>query len=202
MTKYEIWNLLINALIAFGLLGVVILALFGQWIRNKIFPAKLEIEILDRNGELTILDNGHKVVYYHIHVINKKSVVVNKCMLFLKSIQKLDPNGSFVDVPVSVPPRYIWSPAETAPEAIDIIKSHIADFGYVIDSSTEFKPTVTPILNSFKGNLQHHETFRYFIQVVAGNYQPKKLFGIEVTWDGQWPEDLSEMYKHLIIKRI
>ncbi|MBN1145154.1 MAG: hypothetical protein JXA72_12065 [Bacteroidales bacterium] len=202
MTKYEIWSLLLNTLIAVGLFGVVILALFGDWIRNKIFPAQLDIEILDKNGELTIMDNGHKVIYYHIHVVNKKSVVVKNCMLFLKSIQKLEAGGSFVDIPVSVPPRYVWSPAETTPEAVDIIKSHIADFGYVIDSSTDFKPTVTPILNSFRGNLEHHETFRYYIQIVSENYNPKHLFGIEVTWDGQWPENLKEMYKHLVIKRI
>jgi len=202
MTKFEIWSLLLEAFIAVGLFSVVLIALFGDWIRNKLFPAQLDIEILDKNGELTVMDNGHKVIYYHIHVVNKKSVVVKNCMLYLKSIQKLEAGGNFVDIPVSVPPRYIWSPAETTPEVVDIINSHTADFGYIMDSSTVFKPTVTPILNSFRGNLEHHETFRYLIQIVAENYNPTHLFGIEVTWDGLWPENLEEMHKHLIIKRI
>jgi hypothetical protein len=202
MTTYEIWSLLLNTLIAFGLFIIVLIALFGHRIKRILFPAKLMIDVLDKNGELTTLDNGHRVIYYHLLVMNKKSVIVQNCRIFLKKIQSLDTTGNFIDIPISVPPKYIWSPAETSPEGVDIVTERIADFGYIIDSSMDFKPAVTPILNSFKGNLQHHETFRYYIEVVAENYKPKKLFGIEVTWDGLWPEDLNDMYKHLIIKRI
>jgi hypothetical protein len=181
---------------------VVFVALFSHWIRRKIFPAKLRIEVLDKNGELTILDNGHRVIYYHLRVINVRSVIVTNCRIFLKRIQKLEAGGQFTDVPFSVPPRYNWSPAESSPEGVDIVAEHVADFGYIIDSSKEFKPTVTPILNSFRGNLQQLETFRYFVEIIAENYRPKKLIGIEVTWDGNWPEDLNDMYKHLVIKKI
>jgi hypothetical protein len=202
MSSYESWSLIINTLIAIGLISVVLIALFGSRIKRIIFPAKLNIEILDKNGELTILDNGHRVIYYHLRVINKKAVIVKNCRLFIKKIQKLLNDGSFVDIPVSVPPRYIWSPSESSPEGVDIVTERVTDFGYVIDSSTEFKPTVTPILNSFKGNLKHHETFRYCIEIIAENYRPRKLTLIEVTWDGLWPEDVNEMHKHLSITKV
>ncbi len=202
MSEYELWSLIVHVVIAAGLIAVVMIALFGSAIRQCLFPARLSIEILDRNGELTILDNGHRVIYYHLRVINRKKIIVKNCRVFLSKIQQLQNDGSFRDLPFSVPPRYIWSPSETSPEGVDIVTERIADFGYVIDSSTTFKPTVTPILNSFRGNLQHHETFRYFIQIVAENYRPPELFGIEVSWDGQWPEDVGNMYKHLIIKRV
>ncbi len=202
MSDYEFFNLLFQAFITIGLLCVILIALFGTTIRQTLFPAKLSVEVLDKNGELTILDNGHRVIYYHLRIINKSSVIVKNCRVFLMQIKKLQDDGSFINIPFSVPPRYIWSPAESSPEGVDIVTERITDFGYVIDSSTEFKPTVTPILNSFKGNLKHHETFRYFIEIIAENFRPKKLIGIEVTWDGNWPEDLNEMHKHLVIRRI
>lgn len=202
MTKYEILSLIIQALTGLFLLSIVIIAIFGTFIRQKLFPARLNVEILDKNGELTILDNGHRVIYYHIRIINKGKVIVKNCRVFLTKIKKLESTGEFINLPFSVPPRYIWSPSESSPEGVDIVTERVADFGYVIDSSTEFKPTVTPILNSFKGNLRHNETFRYYIEIIAENYRPKKPVAIEVTWDGIWPDDLTEMCEHLRIRKV
>lgn len=202
MTCYEIWSLIVFALIAIGLFSIVIIALFGNQIRQLLFPAKLNVEVLDKNGELTILDNGHRVVYYHLRIINETSVIVHKCRVFLRKIQKRLEDGQYCDIPFSVPPRYIWTPSESSPEGVDIVNEQIVDFGYVIDSAKEFKPTVTPILNSFKGSLRQNETFRYYIEIIAENYRPKKLIGIEVSWNGYWPEDLTQMHKHLIISKI
>lgn len=201
MSAYEIWTIVINAVIALCLCFLIIVALFGKNIRQWLFPARLNIEILDKNGELTILDNGHRVIYYHIRVINTGKAIVNNCSAFLTKIQKLE-GGQFQDIPFSVPLRYSWSPAETTPEGVDVVTERIADLGYVIESSTEFKPTVTPILNSFRGNLKHHETFRYYIELIAENYRPRNPFCIEVNWDGIWPDNMEEMHQHLKIIRI
>jgi hypothetical protein len=202
MSDYETWSILLQALIACSLLGIILMALFGSYIKQKLFPARLTVEVLDKNGELTILDNGHRVIYYHLRIINRSRIIVKNCRVFLTKIKKLQDNGEYVNVPFSVPLRYIWSPSESSPEGVDIVTERIHDFGYIIDSSTEFKPTVTPILNSFKGNMKHHETFRYYIEIIAENYRPKKLIGIEVTWDGMWPDNLTEMYRHMVIKKI
>lgn len=201
MSTYEFWSLTIQALTAFFLLGIIFVAIFGKHIRQLLNPPKIEVEILDKNGELTILDNGHRVIYYHLRVINRGKVIIKNCRVILRKIKRLQ-NGEFVNVPFSVPPRYIWSPSETSPEGVDIVSERIADFGYVIDSSTEFKPTVTPILNSFKGNLKHNETFRYYIEIIAENYKAKDLKGIEVTWDGTLPDDINEMHRHLKIQKV
>jgi hypothetical protein len=202
MSHFELWLIITNILIAAGLFSAVITALFGKKVREFLFPAKLNVEVLDKNGELTILDNGHKVVYYHLRIINESSVIVHNCRVFLKKMQKKEADGSYSDIPFSVPPRYIWSPAETAPEGVDIVVEQVIDFGYIIDSSKEFSPTVTPILNSFKGVLRQSESIRYGIEIIAENYRPKKLVGIEVSWDGNWPEDLNLMHKHLSIEKV
>lgn len=201
MSAYEYWSLIIQATTAIFLLGLILVAIFGSHIRQITNPPGISVEILDKNGELTILDNGHRVIYYHLRVINTGKVIIKNCRIILRKITMLK-NGEFTNIPFSVPPRYIWSPSETSPECVDILTERIADFGYVIDNSTEFKPTVTPILNSFKGNLKHKETFRYYIEISAENYKAKELTGIEVTWDGNWPDDLNEMQSHLKIQKI
>jgi hypothetical protein len=202
MSNYEHWLIISNLLVTVGLFGVVLVALFGKSIKEFLLPARLNVEILDKNGELTILDNGHRVVYYHLRVINESSVIVHNCRVFLKRMQKRETDGSYSDIPFSVLPRYIWSPAETSPEGIDIVVEQVIDFGYIIDSSKEFTPTVTPILNSFKGILRQSESIRYFIEIIGENYRTKKLTGIEVSWDGNWPENLDQMHEHLSIEKI
>ncbi|HJZ41526.1 MAG TPA: hypothetical protein VJ203_14255 [Bacteroidales bacterium] len=202
MTNYEIWSLIINAAMAIGVIGIALLAVFGDGFRKIIFPARLEVEILDKNGELTILDSGHRVIYYHLRFINRKSVVVRNCRVYLKKIQKRQADGKFQDMPMSVPPRYVWTPSETSPEGVDIVTEQVVDFGYIIDNSREFKPTVTPIYNSFKGNLGQNESFIYYIEIVADNYRSRQLIGIEVSWDGKWPENLKDMHRSLVIKRV
>jgi hypothetical protein len=202
MSRYEVCSLIINTLVALGLFIVVLVALFSTSIRKMFTPAKLNVQVLDKNGEITTLDNGHRVVYYHLKFVNERSVIVQNCRIFLKKMQKRQADDQYLDIPFSVIPRYIWSPSETSPEAVDIVTEKVIDFGYIIDSAKEFKPTVTPILNSFKGSLRQNESFRYYIEIIAENYRPRKLIGIEVTWDGNFPEDLNEMHKHLIIKII
>ena len=202
MTTYEIWSLIINAVLAAGVIGIALIAVFGDWFRQMIFPARLNVEILDKNGELTILDSGHHVIYYHLRIINTKSIIVRNCRVFLKKIQKRQANGQFDDLPMSVPTRFIWTPSETSPEGVDIVTEQVVDFGYIIDNAKEFKPTVTPIYNSFKGNLAQNESFIYYIEIIADNYRSRKLIGIEVSWDGKWPENLNDMHRSLVIKKI
>lgn len=53
MSCLEKWNFLFNFLTAFGTTGAVILALFGEYFKDLIFRAKIFVDIVDKNGELT-----------------------------------------------------------------------------------------------------------------------------------------------------
>src|SRR5690606_25717894 len=105
MSCYEKWNLFSNFLIAFGTISAVIIAIFGNWISKKIFRAKLDVSILNDCGELTKHTNL-QVIYYHLKVINlKKTVFVRNCRVFLKKVKKLQPNGEYIELPMSVSPQ-------------------------------------------------------------------------------------------------
>lgn len=202
MTCYEKWNLFSNFLIAIGTIGAVLVAIFGNWIKQRIFSAKLDVQVLNEEGELTSYTNNEQVIYFHLKVINlRKSVIVKNCRIYLKKIQKRQADSEFHDLPLSVPPRFPWAPAGSSPEAIDVVTEQVLDFGAIAENAKEFKPIVVPVFNSFKGNLTSNESFRYFIEIIADNYRPKELTVIEVSWDGKWTSSLNEMKSSLIIKR-
>jgi hypothetical protein len=202
MTCYEKWNLVINILIALGTVGAVVVAIFGNWIMTKIFSAKLDVEILNKEGELTKFNSGKRVIYYHLRIINKKSIIVKNCRVFLKKIQKLQTDGQYLDLPLAVPPRYLWAPAESSPEKNDIVTEQVLDFGYITEGSNQITLSVTPIFNNFKGIQGKNESFRYLLEIIADNYRPKKLITIQIFWDGKWTENLNEMEKSLVIQKI
>lgn len=47
------WNWWVSLTVAAGTIGAVIVALFGQAFRAKFFPAKLKLDLVSADGELT-----------------------------------------------------------------------------------------------------------------------------------------------------
>src|ERR1700676_4833591 len=52
---YSGWALFVNVLVAIGTIGAVIVALFGDWFRFKLFRPTLNIRLLDPEGEAPLL---------------------------------------------------------------------------------------------------------------------------------------------------
>ena len=53
-------TLFVNVLIAIGTIGAVIVALFGNWLRFRMFPPILNIRLLDPEGEGPLPVTRHK----------------------------------------------------------------------------------------------------------------------------------------------
>jgi len=251
MSCTEKWNFLFNFLTAFGTAGAVILALFGDFFKNLIFRAKISVEIVDPNGELTNWSSGPlpsmptsgtsgysstgapvtssfavpmgtsgtsgyaapiapvagtigpAVIYYHLRLINRRTCVdIKKCKVSLKEIHlKAAGATSFTQLPLNVPPKFFWAPAESSPQAIDIVTDQILDFGYIVQGSNLFTPAIWPRFNNFKGDLKPNETFKYVLEIIANNLSPKKVT-IEVSWNGNWSTNLNTMATGFKIKII
>jgi hypothetical protein len=103
---------------------------------------------------------------------------------------------------MSVSPQYRWAGSIDLCDARDVITENTLDFGFIEENSKIFHPTVNPLLDIFKGNLKANESFRYYLEIIADNYRPKKLFIFEVSWDGKWTSNLNEMKNSLIIRKI
>ncbi|TAL72825.1 MAG: hypothetical protein EPN88_04660 [Bacteroidetes bacterium] len=193
MTCIEKWNLAVNIIVALGTVGAVIVALFGDRIKNLIFRSKLSAEVVDPRGELTNWGDGRRVIYYHLKILNSKpSIMVNKCRVSLKEIYKRNNNSQFIKLQLVVPPDFKWAPAETSLPAINFFSEQILDFGFITEGSDNFSPSISPIWNNFKGYLKANETFRYVLEILSNNSKPK-IITIEVSWDGGWDANLEIM---------
>lgn len=200
MTCAEKWNLIINALIAFGTIAAVVVALFYDWFKNQFLRAKISVELLSNKGELTAWQSGRRVIYYHLKIKNSRSsIVVQKCRVLLKGIRKKNSDNSYTELPLAVPTAFQWAPASTAPQILDFITEQILDFGFIEEGSEEFKPAVNPVWKNFRGYLKRNETFIYQLELLANNSKPQKL-SVEVFWDGKWNDNLEVMANSLKIR--
>src|SRR5579864_2081222 len=84
-----LWHISVNILVAIGTLGSVIVALFGQWLRLKLWPPKIRMSLVSALGEKTLEnspDGKLEVRYYHLHVENDRpwSPATSACVEFVR----------------------------------------------------------------------------------------------------------------------
>lgn len=141
------------------------------------------------------------VIYYHLRIVNQKTnVEVKQCKVSLKEIHTKRPSSNdFYKLPLNVPPKFFWAPAESSPQAMDIATDQVLDFGYITKESNLFMPAIWPRFNSFKGDLKPNETFKYILEITANNLSPRKVT-VEVSWNGNWSTNLESMAKDFQIR--
>jgi len=196
--------MVIQLFIAVGTIMVAVVAIWGNWIKFRLFPPVLSIEPHNKlHGTLTNTAEGKKIIYYHLKVVNQRSwMPADNCRVYLRSLFKRAPNGDFITVPISIPLLFVWAPLELMPPSIKLTKEEIFDFGVLKEGSNYFQPQFYVTTNDFKGNLYKNETMRYALEIKADGYISSKYQVFEVSWDGKWTDNLEELSRSLIIKDV
>jgi hypothetical protein len=202
---------LINAAVAVGTLLIAVAAIWGDWLRSRIAPAKLVIESHNLQGDPTMLQPrgpnsgqaGIRVMYFHLKVANKRPyLTVKNCRVLLKGMSRRGPDGRFHPAPMSVPSQFVWAPAEITPPVLTLIKEQILDFGCVTETEDKFIPILYSYPNNFQGFVRKDEAVRYHLEVEATNFISPRYQVFEVAWDGAWSYEPEKMQQHLRITEI
>lgn len=210
-TAKPMWDTIFLGLTAVGTILVAVLAIWGDWIRYKLLPAKLTIELHNVVGDLTLITRPFinpapppsRVYFYHLKVVNKRRwVSPQNCRVLLKAISKRGPNGIFYPVSMSVPLQFVWAPSEITPPVITIEKEQILDLGMAVEGTGTFVPRLYSVSHNFAGNVGAGEAVRYSLEIVSSSFVSKKYQVIEVAYDGKWSDDRNEMQAHLRIREI
>ncbi len=197
------WSLIIQALTAVGTIAVVIIAIWGDWLKIKLTPPKLKIEFQNIRGELTSFGNGTRVIYYHLKVVNSRPWSTAKnCKVLLKAISKELPSGEFQNQALNTTPSFIWTPAEITPHSITLTQEHAFDFGFLAEGAKEFKPVLSLTPNNFQGFVKERQKIRFSLQPSADNYLSIKFQVFEVAWNGEWSDNMDTMCQNLTIREI
>ena len=207
MSVYECYSIWINAILAVITLLAVVVALFGTKVMSYLFAIKLDIEDCNLVGEVGFYPEGGSAYFYHLKVVNKsKSHYIEKCSVALENIERFNSKSSlFEKIPTGVPRYFQFAPIELYKDGMsqDFNDEIFIDFGQIY-SNTNFRPQLISNPPNVELGVATNETVRYHLKLTAKNFRSSRKYIYEVFWDGEYiyPENPSEMKKHLIIKRI
>ncbi len=210
MKDYE-W--IFQALIALGTFLAVLVALFGDWAKNKWFKPKLSLRLLSRLGtrQRTAVgaperDGGGTRIadarYYHLQVSNaKRWPPATHVQVHLLQIEELGPDRSLRvawcgDLPL------IWQHQQIYPLARTIGADAACDFFCVLEHKwVSLQTVITPIGFDFAQRRQPFSGVVFTVQArsLEVDTVPRRY---RVSWDGQWAEGEVEMSRHFVIEEL
>jgi len=197
----KLWELLIQGAVAVGTVAVAILAIWGEWVREKLAGAKLQVSLHDPEGELIDVSDGTPSRYYHLKVRNgRRWAPAKNVRVLLTKINKSAADGSFQGVALSGPLQLTWQYPNFHSLFPTIGPDDICDLGY-LQKERFFKLSPYFFPNNFQGFLETPGKMRVEVIAVADNAESNPLL-IEIAWDGQWSDDTIQMSKHLVIKEV
>lgn len=144
-------KLIIEGFVAFGTVAVAILAIWSDWFRFNLAPAKLTLIEHTPDGEpTTFAPSGTRVMFYHLKVINQRRwLPAENCRVMLVGLSRRDPSG--ISVPMAVAWQFVWTPAEFTPPAITLLREQVLDFGYIEEHGNRFIPRLYATPLNFQG---------------------------------------------------
>lgn len=199
MTRGEIVNAIINGFVALGTLALAAIAIYGDQLRSWLSGPKLSLMLENNKGSL--FQNVRRI-YYSLKVVNRRpSSIATNCYVQLKSLQRRKPNGEYAAVPLPYPLVMSWPPSEFTPRTMTVRRDQPVDFGF-LEEGKHFMPNAREYPNNFSGVLQPRETMRYSLEVVSDQFVSPELQEFEVSWNGEWSENLEIMAKNLQIREV
>jgi hypothetical protein len=203
MDSYSAAQLVIDALVAIGTLAVAILAIWGDWFRNKLAAPRLTLQLRDTKGHLTSQQDGQKVIYYHLVVENKRKwAMARGVQVMLEGVWRRAADGTFKADTLAIELPLTWAFPQLSPLNPKVSDRKTCDFGCLAERERQFKPSLYVYPNNFMGYVAPNQAVRYRIRVVADNLTSGKAIVVEVSWDGQWSSDMTEMERHLVVKEV
>jgi|GEM_PF-3569141 len=169
----------------------IILALFGDYLREMIFPIDVRIEIPEKGNvglDKSIINDKPVAVYCHHLVVRNLTPhrVINDCRVWLTEVFVQDAEGKWEPKNQSPVPRLMeWAPSEFSRDERTFSTWQVFDFGMTIENNGGF---VVRADREQGGNFHRifpvgsNLLFKFI--VTADNYQKEKTFSFEVTVPG------------------
>lgn len=138
------WNWWVNVAIAIGTIATVVVALFGQALRLKLFPPRLKLLLANPEGERTPVlitwrdekgeprERTESARYYHVRVVNERRLSpATNVQVFLIGMEERGPDGQLqVTWTGDVPMR--WRHQEVFPPVRTVGSRQIAIFSILL----------------------------------------------------------------------
>jgi hypothetical protein len=201
----------LDAGIALGTVGAVIVALFGQAFRAKFFPPKLALSLADALGEGTRVritppaesteqPREEEARYYHLRVKNSRRwSPATEARVVLLQVEEPGPDGRLQvrwngDIPLGWRHNSIFPPFRVVgPDAF-------ADLCSVVRGKwIELHTLVSPF--NLETRRRQAATLVVSVQVHATETNSNTL-RLRISWDGGFAGGAQEMRRHLTVEEV
>lgn len=202
MTDYEKYSLLVGILGSSVTFMAVIVALWGECIRQWWTKPKLKISLADPQGSFTTRGDGKKARYYGLDVINERqSSPAKNVRVLLTEIIKQGPDGNWRPIVFSGPVLVTWKWPKITPAYTTIGPDEMSTFGFVVEGATRFELQLYWCPNNLDPTFPPNEPIRMRFKAVSDSAE-SNILTVQVAWDGVWSEGSNEMQQHLIVRAI
>lgn len=206
-------KMLIPSIAAAGTWAAVMVALFGDWLRAKLFPLHLDLELVDSSGDLTIQDRNWiddnkvpqhrraKARYYYVVVRNTGRVrIAHDVQIMLIDLAVEGPDGQ-PQVVGKGPLPLVWQHQQLYPLLRTVGTAGdeaVADFFFVLEEKPlEFVLALVP--NNFPNKIDAPLKVWVTLEAraIEGRSKPLRL---QIAWNGKWHDGREEMAENLPVK--
>jgi len=199
MTEFENWTLVINGVGVLATLAVVILAIWGERIRQHWTKPQLNIELMEPS--LTTA-NGQKAWYYLLRISNdRQSAPASNVRVHLEQVYKKGPEGSWQKQHFSGPAQVTWRWHTIRPLYAKIGPEDAATFGCLSKESDAFDLQLYWYPNNLSRRVLPDDLTRLEFKAVSDTAESRTII-VQVAWDGEWAEGRAEMPNHLVVQEI
>jgi len=189
--------------IAMGTLMVAVVAIWGDWFRDKFAPPKLNVELRETKGNLTWYTDGTPTYYWHLRVKNSRTwSPARGVQVKIIEVKRQAEDNQFhqVDLPASVQLRQPFPSSPINSDSV-IYTEKLWDFGELKNGFDRFVFTISPRPNNWKGDVMSGDAVQVKVIAVAGNHRSKPYY-VQITWDGLWADDPDELDQHLVVQEV
>ena len=192
----DIAKFTIDAATAIGTVAVAVMAIWGERVRARLAPPKLELRLHTFRGTLALMTipgvnmpgGGKPARYYHLKVVNIRPwLSVQNCRVILTAIRRRGADDTYAELEFPVPFPFVWSGEEPGPELLTVTTERVLDFGRLIEGTERFEPRLRAGPNIFDGYVRRGEAIRYELALDASNLSSSRRQEFEVAWDGEYP---------------
>jgi hypothetical protein len=200
MSEFESCSLLVSWIGVFTTLIIIILAIWGEKIRQIWTKPKLEIFLDTPNFNVT--KSGARGWYYLVRVTNKKiSCPANNVRLLLIQMFKRGVDGDWREENFSGPVEVMWQNPSLNPNNVTIGPPQRATISSLVEGRDEFFFSLYWSPNNLKTTISASEPTRLVFQARSDTAQ-SNLITVEINWDGEWNEGRLKMQNHCIIRKV
>lgn len=202
-TSQYLWYMVVQALVAVGTVGAVAVALV-QVFRGKLWPPKLKFALRSDLGEKTKYSSpapgqAPDVRYYHLRLRNERSwSPATQLSVHLTRIDQPGPDDTFQidwtgDVPIACRDQSIYPLKQTVGSPIEYDICSVGKNPAVL----RIFPVIVP--NNLTAQWRGPVKLNLMLQVKCSE-NSSATASLQISWDGTWHDDDTEMQKHFRIK--